>query len=63
MSQPPGFIHPQYLHHVCQLVKALYSDMHLGPGLQGLVYSYLPTTSFKVEPTITSSLSNVVLIP
>jgi hypothetical protein len=24
MEQPPGFIHPSYLHHICKLKKALY---------------------------------------
>jgi hypothetical protein len=24
MTQPPGFVHPSYPHHVCHLRKALY---------------------------------------
>ena len=30
MTQPPGFIHPQFLQHVCKLQKSLY-DLRQAP--------------------------------
>ncbi|XP_019240552.1 PREDICTED: uncharacterized protein LOC109220541 [Nicotiana attenuata] len=54
MSQPSGFIHPQYPNHVCKLKKSLYNLKHAPHAWYMRLLKFLLTAGFTTSKSDTS---------